>query len=154
MPVAADFSTLHLSIKVSPKIGNRTGIFSEAVECTVCHIYMKLPSSGMLGAVGFWYRYPFQDNGSVPYTHLRTFLCMHITLTNDAEFTDINLRHKRILCNLLNFYWLTTRQWIFPCFGNQSNYSHCVLLCGYAWAYVCLLLCCTLPLSCFTSKYV
>jgi len=46
-----------------------------------------------------------------------------------------------------------TRQRRSPSFSNQFNYSRCVLLCGYARAYVCLLLCCTLPLSCFTSKY-
>lgn len=90
MPVAADFNMLPLSIKISQKIGNLTCIFSEAVECTVCYIYMKLLCGGMLGVIQFWYRYPVQDNGSVPYAHVRTFLCMHITLTNDAEFTEIN----------------------------------------------------------------
>jgi len=76
--------------KISQKIGNRNCMFSEAVECTVCHIYMKLLCGGMLGAIWFWCRYPFQASGSIPYTHVRTFLCMHITLMNDTEFTEIN----------------------------------------------------------------
>jgi len=49
VPVATDFNTLHLSIKISQKIGNLTCIFSEAVKFTGCHIYMKLLCGGMLG---------------------------------------------------------------------------------------------------------
>ena len=58
---------------------------------------MKLLCGGMLGAVHFLYRCPFQDSGSVQYTHVRTLLCIHVTLTNETEFTEMNMIQKNMV---------------------------------------------------------